>query len=213
MTPCRLLLTGFPPFAGLRNNPSADVVHRLRRDPRLLGGGRVRTAILPVDGRRALPRLARLLREHSPVVLLMTGLARSRREACLELRARNEYRPLGRSQARPIAPSGPADLRATLPLRRSLAALRRHHPVARTSEDAGTYTCNLVLHEALRWRREGLPGGGRWRGAAGFVHLPAARGSGGDGASPPLEELLAAVRELVLELARKPLRCAGIRAD
>lgn len=174
MPPCRLLLTGFEPFAGWRRNPSGDLVRRLGRDAALRARG-LRTAVLPVDRARSVARLRELLERHRPAVLLMTGLAAGRAQVGVERIAVNVWRRAGdRGVGVPIDRGGPDGRFTTLPLGELAEALALGGAPAQISESAGTYCCNLVTYRALGWSREGsLPGGGPAPSRVGFVHLPA----------------------------------------
>lgn len=204
MSETRILLTGFEAFGELSANPTARAVRRLARDPDCREAG-MRTGVLPVDREASPARLARLLQRHRPEALVLCGVAVGRRELCFERTAVNVWRDLGtRSHGRPIHGRGPDGLFATAPLEASVRALRRGGP-AGVSESAGTYACNLVLYEALRWRREGSPWGGpapRW---CAFIHVPATPGCGAPAGSPllPAEQVENGLRALVLELAAR----------
>ena len=200
-----VLVTGFEPFSGLKSNPSSVAVRRLGLDPECWRVG-LRTARLPVDRDASPRRLGELLRRHRPEALLMTGVAVGREATCLERTAVNVFAGAGgRGLGRPIRRGGPDGLFATAPLGLSLRALRRGAPSAVLSESAGTFCCNLVFYEALRWSREGAPWGGplpRWTA---FVHVPATPDCGAPDGTPtrPGEESLAALRCLALEWCRR----------
>ena len=199
-----LLLTGFGPFGEITANPTARAVRRLARDPRCRALG-LKTAVLPVDRDESPARLAALLKRHRPRGLILTGVAAGREEICFERTAVNVWRDVGgRGHGRRIHPGGPDGLFATGPLAASVQALRAGGP-ARVSESAGTYACNLVLYEALRWTREGTPWGGpapRWTA---FVHVPATPGCGAPAEAPTWSEkaLEESLRALCLEWSRR----------
>lgn len=200
----RVLLTGFEPFGGLTSNPTARAVRRLARDPDCRAAG-LRTSVLPVDRRQAPARLERLLRRHRPQALLLTGIAVGRGEFCFERTAVNVWSEAGsRGLGEPIHREGPDGLFATAPARPALEALRRGGP-ARISESAGTYACNLVLYEALRWTREGTPWGGPAPLWTAFVHVPAVPGCGAPEETPTVSEsaVEAALKSLSLEFASR----------
>src|SRR4051794_32080948 len=109
--PRRILVTGFEPFAGADDNPSARVIERLGG---LLGeGDALRSAVLPVSAARLPAGLAELLDTWRPDVVVGLGEARGSAGVRVERVAVNllEFRTPdndGRSiQGMPIIPGGP----------------------------------------------------------------------------------------------------------
>ncbi|MFY9895158.1 MAG: pyroglutamyl-peptidase I [Xanthobacteraceae bacterium] len=167
----RVLLIGFGPFPGAPFNPSAALVKALAR--------RRRPAFAEIEDTthvfattyaaidHDLPRLFAL----KPNIILMFGLARRRRQLCIETRARNAVSVLfpdasgHRPQHGVIAPGGEAALRAAAPFAGLLGAIRGHRVPARLSRDAGRYLCNYAYWRALESARGGRP-------LVQFVHIP-----------------------------------------
>ncbi len=165
----RVLLIGFGPFPGAPFNPSAALVKALAR--------RRRPAFAEIEDTthvfattyaaidHDLPRLFAL----KPNIILMFGLARRRRQLCIETRARNAVSVLfpDASGHRPQhgAPGGEAALRAAAPFAGLLGAIRGHRVPARLSRDAGRYLCNYAYWRALESARGGRP-------LVQFVHIP-----------------------------------------
>ena len=166
-----ILLTGFEPFGGYKDNPSAEVAQAL--DGRVLGGETVRAAVLPVHHARAAAVVAQLVEDVSPRAVVHLGLAGGRARIALERVAVNVmdfeiadnvgYRATGE----PCVPGGPAAYFSTLPLQAMLEALAADGVPAYLSSTAGTYLCNQTFYTTrhlLESRGASTP--------AGFIHLP-----------------------------------------
>lgn len=160
-----ILVTGFGPFPGCPENPSAALARavgqRLRRAP----GGAAQVLVLRT-AYGAIPDALMPALAEAPAAVLMLGVATRARRLRVEIRARNRASRLypdasGRPAARLVLdPEGPAT-RAGTATAQARAALRRHGLDARLSNDAGRYLCNASYFAALG---TGLP--------ALFVHIP-----------------------------------------
>lgn len=163
------LVTGFGPFGDHATNPSWDAVA-------LLAAQRpgVRVERLDVSFRRATARMAELVAEHRPDLVVAVGLAASRRAVTLERVAVNlaDARLPDVDGAQPVdapaVPGAPTALLTTLPVKATVRRLREAGVPADLSLSAGTYVCNAVMLAALH-ATAGLPGA-----RAGFVHVPPA---------------------------------------
>ena len=188
-----ILLTGFEPFAGDAANPSGDAVA-------LVGGAwegpeTLVTAVLPVTFEEAATRITELIAEHSPDIVIATGLAGNRGVVSVERVAVNliDARIPDNAGAQPIdEPSvarAPAAYFATLPVKAIARDIADTGIPAEVSFSAGTFVCNhvffLALHEAAR--RPGL--------RAGFIHVPwsAEHAPSADAASLPLADIARAL--------------------
>ncbi len=169
----RVLLTGFGPFPGVPFNPSAVLVKALarRRRPALAEIARTThifaTTYETVD--RDLPKLF----AQKPDIILMFGLAGSRRHVCIETRARNAVSLLypdasGRRPQRGVIVRGGQVLQGRAPFAELLGALRGSAIPARLSRDAGRYLCNYAY-----WRA--LDRAGNEHRLIQFVHIPRVR--------------------------------------
>lgn len=164
-------MTGFEPFGGYKDNPSADVAGAL--DGRAVGGDTVRSAILPVHHASAAAAVARLVDDVAPRAIVHLGLAGGRARLALERVAVNVmdfeiadnagYRATGE----PCVPGGPAAYFSTLPLEAMRQALTAEGVPAYLSSTAGTYLCNQTFYTT----RHLLESRGA-RTPAGFIHLP-----------------------------------------
>ena len=77
-----VLVTGFDPFGGSSTNPSWHAVRAL--DGRVVGGHRIVGAEIPTVFGASLARLAELLEEHRPRLIVGTGQAGGRGALSLE---------------------------------------------------------------------------------------------------------------------------------
>ena len=125
---------------------------------------------------RAVDReLPALLKRYRPDVLLMFGLAASRKTLCIETRARNTLALIpdvagATPRSGPIAAGEPAAIALPAPARRMLAAARTARVPAKLSRDAGRYLCNYLAWRAVEATRQ--PQGPR---LAAFIHVPLVR--------------------------------------
>lgn len=166
------LVTGSAPFAGLPDNPAADLLPRV--EGLEIGRVTIRTAELPVSRARQPEVVRDLVARHRPAFWVSLGLATGAATLRLETTALNRVdfgvpdndgdRP---TDGGPIEAEGPparfASWDAGLLTR---ALLARDFP-AQVSHHAGTHLCNFVLYCALgEMARAGLGG------PVGFLHLP-----------------------------------------
>lgn len=170
-----LLLTGFEPFHTHPVNPSTQAAEAL--DGLVMGGTRVRSALLPVEPHAAARALGTLLDTHQPDGVLLTGLAAGRPQVTLERVALNvmdfvipdNAGQVYRDQPAHADASAPAAYLSTLPLRAILEAWRGAGIPGDISNTAGLYVCNFVMYHALRQ----LASAGRAGVPCGFLHVPA----------------------------------------
>ncbi|HWP25987.1 MAG TPA: pyroglutamyl-peptidase I [Xanthobacteraceae bacterium] len=172
--PITLLITGFGPFPGARENPSGLLAQRLarRRRPAFAGVHRV-AHVFPTSYAALARELPALLAKHRPDALLMFGLAPRARHLRIETRARNRLSPIlpdaerRKPSALRLAAAGPDVLPVRAPVPRLLSAARAAGVRASLSHDAGRYLCNALLWRALETRAQyGTPR------IAAFVHVP-----------------------------------------
>ena len=156
-----VLITGFGPFPGVADNPSARLARAL--DGRVEGGVRFVGEVLPVSYRRAPAQTLRLIDAHKACAVLGTGV--DVRAAALRVESQGSCHPVGRVdvEGQTLTPlQGPATVAApwSAPLAEALGVA--------LSTDAGRYVCNAWLYQVAR--RAAVP--------VSFLHLPPA------GASP-----------------------------
>jgi len=164
-----ILLTGFAPFGGERNNPSWEVASQL--DGQRFSGIAVKSMRLPVNCRRASRTVIDAITTLAPAAVVGLGQAGGRPALSLEkvainlADARAERERDGGLQGNPVIGGAPDAYFARLPLAAILRTLKRHDIPAAISLSAGVYVCNSVMYSALHTLR-------RRRTPAGFIHLP-----------------------------------------
>ena len=171
-SPAPVLVTGFEPFGGSPVNPSWQAVHA--QDRRVIADRRVVGAALPTVFGQSLLRLAQLVEQHQPALVVCTGQAGGRGALSLERVAINvdDARIPDNAGARPIdtpvVAGGPAAYFSSLPIKAMLQALLRAGINAEVSQTAGTFVCNHVfyglMHLLAQPRYQAVRGG--------LVHVP-----------------------------------------
>lgn len=187
-----VLLTGFEPFADDETNPSGDAVRLVAAS--WSGPERLVTAVLPVTFEGAAAALRELIAEHSPNVVIATGLAGGRAAVTPERVAINlvDARIPDNSGTQPgDGPSlagGPAAYFTTLPVKAIVRDASATGIPTALSTTAGTFVCNHVFYHALDAATE-RPGM-----RAGFIHVPYATEAAPDGAPAlPLADIARAL--------------------
>ena len=205
--PSRVLLTGFTKFGSHAVNPAEQIVRHLAAQPP--AGVDLRTLILPVEYSKAFTPLRDVISDGSVDAVLLLGLAAGRTSIAVERFALN-WRGGGqpdesgaRLDGEPIDPAAPAAQVSTLPVTDLVRALGAAGVPVDASSHAGTFLCNQVLYQTLRWadlRALSL--------RAAFVHLPEPGGP-----RPSLEALAAAVESAVRFVAtlRRPRKVTRAR--
>jgi pyroglutamyl-peptidase len=172
-----VLLTGFGPFPGVRENLSGSLAERLGfRARTLLPQFRFVVAVLPTEWVRAPQMVNELYERHNPILALHFGVSSKALGFRIETEASNFCRmsadDAGNFPALTQVLDGGA---SALPVSIDAASIvmrlneRDHH--ASLSDDAGGYLCNAVLYHSL------VEAERRARGCrVGFVHIPADAG-------------------------------------
>jgi pyroglutamyl-peptidase len=170
-----VLLTGFGPFPDVPVNATMRLVPELAaRAARAFPDVRFVAEILATEWRTGPERLAELVRETRPDLILHFGVSSRARGFEIEQRASNACQvtpdAAGALPAAGRLSAGGADhLRATLPVAHLVQSLRRRDIPAFASRDAGGYLCNAVLYHSLGLAAADAYGDRR----VGFVHIPA----------------------------------------
>lgn len=175
MTRPRVLVTGFGPFPGVAENPSAWLVETLAERPPS-AELEFHARVLPTEW-EATALMPRLYETLQPRVMIHFGLSQRAKAFRIEGSARN--RAALRADAKGampsdpvIRPEGPDRLDTKLPAAALAAHLRRRGLAAVTSRSAGGYVCNFLYYHSLDWaRRQTDPC------LALFVHIPAPSGT------------------------------------
>jgi pyroglutamyl-peptidase len=170
-----VLLTGFEPFDGETVNPSWQAVRRLGElwVELPVQGVSLRLAEVPCVFGVAGRRLAELVVEYEPDLVICVGQAGGRRQVTPERVAVNVddadipdnagNQPIDE----PIVPGGPAAYFASIPVKAAVAAMRDAGVPAAVSQTAGTFVCNHLFYHLMHLIATEHPG---VRG--GFVHVP-----------------------------------------
>jgi len=172
-----ILITGFGPFPGVTDNPSAQLVGRLAKARRpAISRHQLITHVFTTSYAAVDRDLPALLARHKPQILIMFGLAARTKFLRIETLAHNRKSRLHPDRDRQVAasyairPSAPHSLRGRAPFAKLLGAARATGIDARISRDAGRYICNYVYWRAL----DGAAGSHRPDRVV-FVHVPKLR--------------------------------------
>lgn len=166
-----VLLTGFEPFGGERENPSLQIARALDRER--IAGHRIVGAALPTEFARSLPALEALLGQHRPALVLAVGQAGGRPAISLERVAINliDARIADNADDQPVdvpvIRDAPNAYFSTLPLKAMLLRLHAAGIPAALSHSAGTFVCNQVFFGLAHHLATRKP-----RARGGFVHVP-----------------------------------------
>ncbi len=199
----RIVVTGFGPFPGVPENPSAAMLEALRTTPGLLS---LDTQYRLVDvAYAAVPLALEAILADAPAALVLTGYSSLAEGLRLEVRA-HDYCSPDHQDAFGMRPETSGEMREHIEqLAADLPALAGRVMQAgipcTLSHDAGAYLCNHIYHQALR--RIAAPGADT---AAVFVHLPAVAGTPLAEASAgamPLEAMARGVALIARDLARR----------
>jgi pyroglutamyl-peptidase len=171
----RILITGFGPFPGVPENPSAWLAATLAKRGIAETGGELHLRVLPTEWRIAelMPPIYETLQPH---VMIHFGVDRRARAFRIERFAHNRTSPRADAAgALPlgsaIAPEGVERHDTKLPAAAIAAHLRRRGLRAVASRSAGDYLCNFLYYHSLDWARE--------RDCLVlFVHIPPLRSAG-----------------------------------
>jgi len=164
-----MLITGFGPFPGVPDNPSAWLAEALAERGARSSGTELHARVVPTEWQAAMfmPDLYAVLQ---PALMIHFGLDRRARALRIERFAHN--RAAARRDARgalppsvEIRPGGPDRLATTLPVEELVTHLETSGLPAMISRSAGGYLCNFLYYHSLEWARVS---GCR----ALFVHIP-----------------------------------------
>lgn len=165
----RVLVTGFEPFGGSSVNASAEAVGLL---PDRIGEVEVVRAVLPCVFGEAPARLAELIEETAPDLVVAVGEAGGRTSVDLERIAVNldDARIPDNAGARPIdrpvVEGAPLAYASGLPVKACAAAIDAAGIPGGVSNTAGSFVCNHVFFALMHL----LDAHAGRRG--GFVHVP-----------------------------------------
>lgn len=166
----KVLVTGFEPFGKESINASQAAVQQL---PDQIETIDIIKEIIPTAGKAAMDRIAQLVHQHQPDVVLSVGQAAGRAAITIERVGINvdDYRIADNHGEQPIdqpiVENGPDAYLCWLPIKRMVQAIRSQHIPADISNTAGTFVCNHVCYATAHLLKEaGLPT------ISGFLHVP-----------------------------------------
>jgi pyroglutamyl-peptidase len=208
----KILVTGFNSFAGVRVNPSEQVVRAIaeRRRPGArtqAGTAEIVAEVLPTEYAAATRKLRNLIRTHHPDAVVCLGVAPRRVAISLERIALNLDDDATADNAgvirrgRQIVRGGPDVYWSTLPLAALARALQRRGIKAIISNHAGAFLCNHAFYIARHEREQYETARARRGIPCGFIHLPGLRG-GKSARERSLNRMIRAV-ECCLAVIRK----------
>lgn len=173
---CKILITGFGPFPGMRNNPSQWLVQSIASGVvRLPSGLSVATAILPTSWQKVEELAPDLLTRHQPAIALHFGVHGKTRGFRIERIARNRTKQVPDVDGKlppctHIRRDGVRTLRSAVAGEKITVPLRTRGLDAELSNDAGSYLCNMLFYlSQLELRNRNAPGDSL------FIHIPPAR--------------------------------------
>jgi pyroglutamyl-peptidase len=171
----KILVTGFGPFPGMPENPSAQLVMTLAQ-PRIAKAFNLEARILPTKFSEAGPALARAIAEVRPDIVVCFGVASKTDTIRVERAAWNVVDPVKQDEAghrhkgNKVRADGPEGYGTTLPVPDIVADLTRAGFMAGGSNDAGDYLCNYIFYQLMH----DIATCGQKR-MGGFVHIPVPR--------------------------------------
>ena len=166
----RFLVTGFEAFGSLKQNASWEAVSLL---PNRLGDDLIYTELLPVEYDRCARVLFSTADRIQPDAILCVGVAVGRDVISLEQLAFNVRASSSRDNAgvqyngEKIDPDGPDSLSSTIRMKELAAMLQEMDFPAKISYSAGSFVCNDLYYNLLRFIRSEAP-----TMPAGFIHIP-----------------------------------------
>ena len=153
----RMLITGFGPFPGVPENPSAHLVAMLKASA---GWEQLPVQplfmVLPTDWDKSIEALTNAYRTTLPSIVIQFGYSESAIGLQLEAQASNTCASR-RDSAGNYAPSNPAHvgrpavLQTAFPIAPIKQALAANNIPAAPSKDAGHFICNYAYYSALNW--------------------------------------------------------------
>jgi pyroglutamyl-peptidase len=208
----RVLITGFGPFPGAAENPSAWLAEALAAAV-TPPGCTLHAEVLPTEWAEVATRGPRLLRQHRPRLILHLGLSRNAKGFRIERSAHNIIAL--REDARGALPGmrsviefGDARLDTGISAAKLASHLRTQDLPAAASRSAGTYLCNYLYYLSLHWARaQEAPCD------VAFVHLPPGPRQGGPLSEPELLRGAELILQHLLAFARDRDQAKGFASD
>lgn len=150
----KILVTAFQPFMGEAVNPSEILLEHIN----LQYDSEIETLLLPVSFLEAPRALQNHLKENNYDLILLLGQAGGRSKVCLERVALNWIESESLDEAGykpkqgPIVEGADPALFTDLPLTVWKENLSKKNLPVEISVSAGSYVCNYLYYQTLRWR-------------------------------------------------------------
>ena len=168
----RVLISGFEPFGGRDNNPSALLVDALNnRDIEIPAELVVDQVLLPVTFEKSFEVLQEKISAFNPDMVICFGLAAKRETIELENIAVNKIHADIKDnngeapQDQLINPDGPETYLSTLPIQGIAGALQKEGLPVKVSNDAGNFVCNYLFYRLMETNQD-------TERLCGFIHVP-----------------------------------------
>jgi len=168
----RIVVTGFEPWDTHAENPTLEILDRLRLANDVEGD--LTLIRLPVDSARIAGITSKTLDEVKPDLWISLGLAAGLAVIAIERIAANVMdfsvpdNAGTQHRGEPVFADGPAAHMATLPVKLIAEKLRDSGIPAKISDSASTYLCNQMMYTVLHLvAKKGM------KTRAGFIHVPA----------------------------------------
>ncbi|AUN97541.1 pyroglutamyl-peptidase I [Bacteriovorax stolpii] len=169
----KILITGFLPFDQDPTNPSGDWVNWMvaKSMPHQTKERILRGIVLPVTFQGAFPALKKVCDEFCPDIIVMTGLAKNRKELTVEriginwVDARIPDNDGVQILSSKIDSEGPDGLFTTVPVEKILDLAKASNTPMKLSTSAGEYVCNDLLYKTLCYTLDK-------KTSATFIHIP-----------------------------------------
>lgn len=167
----KILLTGFEPFLHYNVNPTMKVVNQFKN--KVINDYEIHAEILVVDFKQSAIQFKQLIEKVQPDIIISLGLAGGRFKITPERIAINTkdgepdnsgYTPIDEA----IYPDGNDAYFTNLPIRQMINQLLEKGYPAEISNSAGTYLCNNIMYEGLKYalsKNSNI--------LSGFIHIPA----------------------------------------
>jgi pyroglutamyl-peptidase len=151
----RVLVTGFGPFPGAPENPSAWLIEALRAE-RPFPGAELHARTLPTEWSAVADLAPRLYAGLQPHVMIHFGLCQRAESFRIERSAFNHTQPRADAGAalplaRHVLPAAPERLDTRLPVAALASHLKARGIAASVSPSAGRYLCNYLYYLSLDW--------------------------------------------------------------
>ena len=216
MRELNVVISGFDHYDGVDVNPAIEVPKAIAEqglgpasgpdDPLDQVEVTIHVVSIPVSFAKAWPTLKETIEATRPDIVIATGLKHSARGVMLERCATNlmdTAKPDADNvtpRREPIDPDGPAVYWTRLPLRSILNDFADDSIPATLSSDAGTFVCNSLFYNLLNWTAT------QERVLGGFVSFPLVGLAHSSQNGLPLEQQIAAGRDVVREAVRYYLK-------